>query len=40
MKWTIKLEARIGRGEVETVEVGHFKRRVLDLTADRLGEAG
>ena len=37
MEWTIKLEARSGWGEVETVEVGRLQRRVLGLTADEVG---
>jgi hypothetical protein len=37
MEWTIKLEARTGWGEVETVEVGRLQRRVLGLTADEVG---
>jgi len=36
MDWTIKLEARTGWGEVETIEVGHVKRRVVGLTAEDL----
>jgi hypothetical protein len=37
VEWTIKLEARTGWGEVETIEVGRLKRRVVDLTADEIG---
>lgn len=37
MEWTIKLEARSGWGEVETIEVGRLKRRVVGLTADEVG---
>jgi hypothetical protein len=37
MEWRIKLEARSGWGEVETIEVGHFKRHVIGLTADEIG---
>ena len=29
MEWAIKLEARSGWGEVETIEVGRLKRRVV-----------
>jgi hypothetical protein len=34
--WRIKLEARTGWGEVETIEVAHFKRRVVDLTTEEI----
>ena len=37
MDWTIKLEARSGWGEVETIEVARFKRRVVGLTAEEVG---
>ena len=37
MEWTIKLEARSGWGEVETIEVGRLERRVIGLTADEVG---
>jgi hypothetical protein len=37
MEWTIKLEARNGWGEVETIEMGRLKRRVVGLTADEVG---
>ncbi len=37
MEWTIKLEARTGWGEVETIEVGRLERRVIGLTADEVG---
>jgi hypothetical protein len=37
MEWTIKLEARSGRGEVETIEVSRLKRRLVGLTADEVG---
>ena len=37
MDWTIKLEARSGWGEVETIEVAHFERRVVGLTAEEAG---
>jgi hypothetical protein len=37
MEWTIKLEARSGWGEVETIEVGRLKRRAVGLTADEVG---
>jgi hypothetical protein len=37
VEWTIKLEARTGWGEVETIEVGRLKRRVVGLTADEIG---
>ena len=36
MEWRIKLEATSGWGEVETIEVAHFQRRVIGPTdADR-----
>ena len=37
VEWRIKLEARNGWGEVETIEVASFKRRVVGLTADEIG---
>ena len=37
MEWTIKLEARTGWGEVETIEVGRLQRRVVGLTAEEVG---
>ncbi len=37
MEWTVKLEARSGWGEVETIEVGRLERRVIGLTADEVG---
>ena len=37
MERTIKLEARSGWGEVETIEVGRLKRRVVGLTAGEVG---
>ena len=37
MEWRIKLEATSGWGEVETIEVAHFKRRVVGLTAEEIG---
>ena len=37
MEWVLKLEARSGWGEVETVEVGRVERRVSGLTAEGLG---
>jgi hypothetical protein len=37
MEWVIKLEAKSGWGEVETIEVGRFKRRVVGLTAEEVG---
>ena len=37
MEWTIKLEARRGWGEVETIEVGRLKRRFAGLTAGEVG---
>ena len=37
MEWTIKLEARSGWEEVETMEVDRLKRRVVGLTADGVG---
>ncbi len=37
MEWVVKLEARNGWGEVETIEVGRRDRRVLGLTAEEMG---
>ena len=37
MEWVVKLEARNGWGEVETIEVGRLDRRVLGLTAEEMG---
>jgi hypothetical protein len=37
MEWVLKLEARSGWGEVETIEVGRLERRVSGLTAEELG---
>jgi hypothetical protein len=37
MEWVVKLEAKSGRGEVETIEVGGVKRRVVGLTAEEVG---
>ena len=37
MEWVVKLEARSGMGEIETIEVGRIKRRVVGLTADEIG---
>ena len=37
MEWRIKLEARTGWGEIETIEVADFKRRVVGLTAEEIG---
>ena len=37
MEWRIKLEATSGWGEVETIEVAHFKRRIVGLTAEEIG---
>ena len=37
MEWVLKLEARNGWGEVETIEVGRLERRVVGLTAEELG---
>ena len=36
MEWRIKLEAKSGWGEVETIEIFHFKRRVVGLTAEEI----
>ena len=43
MEWTIKLEARSGWGEVETIEVARLNRRVvggLGLPTRRQGPDG
>jgi hypothetical protein len=37
MEWVVKLEARIGWGEVETIEVGKMRRRIAGLTAEEVG---
>ncbi len=37
VEWRIKLEAKSGWGEVETIEVASFKRRVVGLTAEEIG---
>jgi len=37
MEWVVKLEARSGRGEVETIEVGRIERWVVGLTAEKFG---
>jgi hypothetical protein len=37
VEWRIKLEARSGWGEVETIEVAHVKRRVVGLTTEEIG---
>ncbi len=37
MEWVVKLEARSGWGEVETIEVAIIKRRVVGLTAEEVG---
>ena len=33
----VKLEAKSGWGEVETIEVGRLERRVVGLTAEEVG---
>jgi hypothetical protein len=37
MAWVVELEAKSGWGEVETIEVGRFKRRVVRLAAEEVG---
>ncbi|MGI4748381.1 MAG: ISKra4 family transposase [Janthinobacterium lividum] len=37
MEWVVKLEARSGLGEVETIEVGRIKRHAVGLTAEEIG---
>jgi hypothetical protein len=37
MEWVVKLEARSGWGEVETIEVATINRRVVGLTAEEVG---
>jgi hypothetical protein len=37
MEWVVKLEAKSGWGEVETIEVGRIERRVVGLTAAEAG---
>jgi hypothetical protein len=36
-EWRLKLEAWTGWGEVETLEVAHFKRCIVGLTAEEFG---
>jgi hypothetical protein len=36
MQWIVKLEAKTGWGEVETIEVGRLERRVVGLTAEKV----
>jgi hypothetical protein len=37
VEWRIKLEATSGWGEIETIAVAHFKRRVVGPTAEEIG---
>ena len=37
MEWVVKLEAKNGWGEVETIEVATIKRRVVGPTAEEVG---
>ena len=37
MEWVVKLEAKSGWGEVETIEVGRLERRVSGSRAEELG---
>ena len=37
MEWVLKLEAKSGWGEVETIEVGKLERRVVGLTEEEVG---
>ena len=37
MEWVLKLEAKSGWGDVETIEVGRLERRVVGLTAEEVG---
>ena len=37
MQWVVKIEAKTGWGEVETIEVGKIERRVVGLTAEEIG---
>ena len=37
MEWVVKLEAKSGCGEMETIEVGRLERRVVGLTAGEVG---
>jgi hypothetical protein len=37
MEWVVKLEAKTGWGDVETIEVGRLERRVVGLTAEEIG---
>jgi hypothetical protein len=40
MEWVVKLKAKSGWGEVETIEVGTIKRRVVGLTAEEVRRGG
>jgi hypothetical protein len=37
MEWVVRLEAKSGWGDVETIEVGRLERRVVGLTAEEIG---
>jgi hypothetical protein len=37
VEWRIKLEARSGWGEVETIDVARFKRRLVGLAPEEIG---
>jgi hypothetical protein len=37
MEWVVKLEAKTGWGDVDTIEVGRLERRVVGLTAEEIG---
>ena len=37
MDWVVKLEAKSGWGEVETIEVGRLERRVVGPAAGEVG---
>ncbi|WP_284945147.1 hypothetical protein [Acidisoma cladoniae] len=37
MEWVVKLEAKTGWGDVETIEVGRLERRVVGLRAEEIG---
>jgi hypothetical protein len=37
MEWVVKLQAKSGCGEMETIEVGRLERRVVGLTAGEVG---
>ena len=37
MEWLLKLEAKSGWGDVETIDVGRLEQRIVGLTAEGIG---